>query len=154
MCSVGNHSMVLCPIFRGTVFPAWAVERQQLCQCCASWWVGTVVQATLRRFTCDDMFRFNSVNLDVLTETVRTRLPRPASFPPAASTPVSAGCFIYVSGRVALRSHACSLFVALAALASTRQISTWTTSPTGRRTRSRWMRLTVKRLRTVESFTL
>jgi hypothetical protein len=30
-----------------------------------------LVQATLRRFTCDDMFRFNSVNLDVLTETVR-----------------------------------------------------------------------------------
>ena len=67
------------------------------------------MQATLRRFTCDDMFRFNSVNLDVLTETVRTRLPRPASFPPAASTPVSAGCSIYVSGRVALRSHAYSL---------------------------------------------
>ncbi len=25
---------------------------------------------TLRRFTCDDMFKYNNVNLDVLTETV------------------------------------------------------------------------------------
>lgn len=26
---------------------------------------------TTRRFVCDDLFRFNNVNLDVLTETVR-----------------------------------------------------------------------------------
>ena len=26
---------------------------------------------TLRRFTCDDLLRFNNVNFDVLTETVR-----------------------------------------------------------------------------------
>eukprot|EP00854_Cymbomonas_tetramitiformis_P000551 gene551-944_t len=25
---------------------------------------------TIRRFTCDDLFTFNNVNLDVLTETV------------------------------------------------------------------------------------
>jgi hypothetical protein len=28
---------------------------------------------TNRRFTCDDLLRFNNVNLDVLTETVRAR---------------------------------------------------------------------------------
>lgn len=27
--------------------------------------------ATLRRFNCDDLFTFNNINLDVLTETVR-----------------------------------------------------------------------------------
>lgn len=26
---------------------------------------------TQRRFTCDDLFTFNNINLDVLTETVR-----------------------------------------------------------------------------------
>jgi len=30
---------------------------------------------TIRRFTCDDMLRFNNVNLDVLTETARLAVP-------------------------------------------------------------------------------
>jgi hypothetical protein len=29
--------------------------------------------ATTRRMTCDDLFRFNTTNLDPLTETVRQR---------------------------------------------------------------------------------
>lgn len=29
------------------------------------------MQGTLRRFTCDDLLRFNNINMDVLTETVR-----------------------------------------------------------------------------------
>lgn len=30
---------------------------------------------TIRRFTCDDLFRFNNVNLDWYTETVSTSMP-------------------------------------------------------------------------------
>lgn len=32
---------------------------------------------TTRRFVCDDLFKFNNVNLDVLTETVRLALRSP-----------------------------------------------------------------------------
>jgi hypothetical protein len=30
--------------------------------------------STTRRFTCEDLFKFNNVNLDVLTETVRAKV--------------------------------------------------------------------------------
>jgi N-terminal acetyltransferase B complex catalytic subunit len=40
---------------------------------------------TIRRFVCDDLFRFNNVNLDVLTETARAcaTQPRARSHEPA-----------------------------------------------------------------------
>ena len=35
---------------------------------CMSCWAG---MTTVRRFTCDDLFNYNNVNLDFFTETVR-----------------------------------------------------------------------------------
>jgi hypothetical protein len=32
---------------------------------------------SLRRFTCDDLLRFNNINLDVLTETVSEDMSNP-----------------------------------------------------------------------------
>ena len=37
-----------------------------------------ISMTTIRRFTCDDLFTFNDVNMDVLTETVRS-LSNPAA---------------------------------------------------------------------------
>ena len=44
--------------------PSQARIHRLLLPCCLAY------QGTLRRFTCDDLLRFNNINMDVLTETV------------------------------------------------------------------------------------
>jgi hypothetical protein len=43
---------------------------------------------TIRRFCCDDLLRFASVNLDHLTETVRHRRVSPLSFLYSSASPL------------------------------------------------------------------